>query len=239
VDNKLNWKAQCATTLAKGQDWLIQFSRLAWASHRINTKYIRQLYLSIAVPHMLYAADIFLTPQQNIGKRAKNNHNKQASINKLASIQRKAAIMITSTMKTTATDIIEVMANLLPFHLLVNKHHHCAAIRLATLPSSHPLHKPVINAANRLVKWHAMPLHDLMHRYGIQLNKIETINAVCHNTRWKPGVTTEVITGTDEAIEAIQNDNPDVKVFTDGSGMDRKIGATAVLYRNRRLKAKL
>jgi hypothetical protein len=29
--------------------------------------------------------------------------------------------MITGAMKTTATDILDVMANLLPFHLLVDK----------------------------------------------------------------------------------------------------------------------
>ena len=46
-------------------------------------------------------------------------------------------------------------------------------------------------------------------------------------------------TYTDEAIEVIQNDNPDVKVFTDGSGMNGKIGTAAILYRNRRLKTKL
>jgi len=142
-------------------------------------------------------------------------------------------------MNTTATDVLEVMANLLPFHLLVDKHCHHAAIRLATLPSSHPLHKPVANAVNRLVKRHTTPLHDLMHRYGIQLHNIETINAAHFNTRWKPGITTEVITGTDKVIESIQNDNPDVKVFTDGSGMDGKIGAAAVLYRSGRLKTKL
>jgi len=138
VDNKLNWKAQCAAALTKGQDWLIQFGRLARASCGINMKYIRQLYISIAVPHMLYVADIFLTPQQNIGKRSKSRANKQATITKLASIQRRAAIMIMGAMKTTATDAVEVMANLLPFHLLVNKHCHWAAIRLATLPSPHP-----------------------------------------------------------------------------------------------------
>jgi len=220
VDNKLNWKVQCAATLAKGQDWLIQFRGLACASHGINTKYIWQLYLSIAVPHMLYTTGIFLTPQQNIGKRAKNSHNKQAAINKLASIQRRAAIMITGAMKTMAMDILEVMENLLPFHLLVNKHHHCAAICLATLPNSHPLHKPVANAAE-----------------SRQIS--QTINTVCFNTRWKPGITTEVITRTDKAIETIQNDNPDVKVFKGGSGMDGKIGATAILYRNGRLKTKL
>ena len=122
VDNKLDWKAQCATVLARGQDWLIQFRRLACATHGINAKYMQQLYLSITVPRMLYAADIFLTPQQNAGKRAKYEHTNQAGINKLASIQRQAALMIMGAMKTTTIDVLEVMANLLPFHLLVEKH---------------------------------------------------------------------------------------------------------------------
>ena len=56
------------------------------------------------------------------------------------------------------------------------------------------------------------------------------INAVCFGTGWRPGVTTEVINGTDEVTEAIQHDNPDVKIFTGGSGMEGNIGMAAVLY---------
>jgi hypothetical protein len=104
-------------------------------------------------------------------------------MNKLATIQRRAAIMIMGAMKTTATDVIEVMANLLPFHLLIDKHRHRAAMRLATLPRSHPLHKLIMNAANRLVKWHPTLLHDLMHRYRIQPKKVETMEAVRFDTR--------------------------------------------------------
>lgn len=75
VDNKLNWKAHCAVAFAKGQDWLIQFGRLARTTQGIKAKYMRQLYLAIAIPRMLYAADIFLTPQQNIGNSRGNNRN--------------------------------------------------------------------------------------------------------------------------------------------------------------------
>jgi hypothetical protein len=238
IDNKLNWKGQCASALAKGQDWVIHFSRIARAS-RVHAKYLHQLYLSIAVPRMLYAADVFLTPQQNVGKKTKDGKTKQAILNKLASIQRRAAIMITGAMRTTATDIVEVMANLMPFSLLVDKYRHRAAIHLATLPTTHPLHKPIMNAASKLVKRHPTPLHDLMHRYNIQPQNIETIKGVRYDTRWRPGITTEVIADTDKAIEAIARDRADVKVFTDGSGMEGKVGAGAVLYRNGRLKTKL
>ena len=50
VDNKLTWKGQCIAALAKGQDWLIQFTRIARSSRGINARYIWQLYLSIVVP---------------------------------------------------------------------------------------------------------------------------------------------------------------------------------------------
>jgi len=49
----------------------------------------------------------------------------------------------------------------------------------------------------------------------------------------------EIITDPDEAIKSILNDNPDVKVFTDGSRMENCIGASAALYRRGRLKASL
>jgi hypothetical protein len=239
VDNKLNWKGQCAAAIAKGQDWLIQFGWLARASRGINAKYIQQLYLSIAVPQMLYAADIFLTPRQNIGKATKDGRVKQAAITKLASVQRRAALMITGVMKTTATDVAEVMANLIPFSLLVDKYRQRAAIRLATLPPTHPLHKPVVNMAKRLVKHHPTPLHDLMHRYKIQPQNMETIKAVRFDTRWTPKVAIRITNDKDEAIANVNQDSLDVKVFTDGSGMKGKIGAAAVLYRYGRAKTEL
>jgi LmbE family N-acetylglucosaminyl deacetylase len=131
------------------------------------------------------------------------------------------------------------MANLIPFRLLIEKHRHRAAIRLATLPETHPLHKPVANAAKRLVKRHPTPLHDLMHRYSLQPSKIETIKAVRQDTNWKAKATASIDNSVEEAISSLECDQADVKVFTDGSGMEDKIGAAAILYRNGRMKTKL
>ena len=122
VNNKLNWKAQGATALAKGQSWIIQFTRMTRVSHGTTARYIHKLYLTIAVPRMLYAADIFLTPQKKGGIRTDKDRPNQVIVNKLASIQRQVAIMITGAMRTTATDILNIMAGLLPFRTLIDKH---------------------------------------------------------------------------------------------------------------------
>ena len=54
VDNRLDWKAQGAAALAKGQDLAWKFSRIAKVSKGTHTKYFHWLYLSITIPHMLY-----------------------------------------------------------------------------------------------------------------------------------------------------------------------------------------
>jgi len=45
-----------------------------------------------------------------------------------------------------------------------------------------------------------------------------------------PKVTTNITNNTNKAIEDLELDKPDVKVFIDGLEIERKIGAVAVLY---------
>jgi len=78
-----------------------------------------------------------------------------------------------------------------------------------------------------------------MHRFNIQPEKMETIKATRFETNWKPTLKTHIASNVDKVIENIQNDKPNVKVFTDGSGMAGKIGVAAILYRNGRIKNKI
>ena len=107
VDNKLTWKAQGAAALAKGQDLLSKFKRIA-TMKGTHAKYFRQLYISIAIPRILYAADIFLTPQRNVGKQSNGDTlYQQVIINELATIRRRVAILITGALSSTAKYIAQ------------------------------------------------------------------------------------------------------------------------------------
>jgi len=72
----------------------------------------------MAVPKMLYTADLFLIPE---GKRTRGT---KGFIKKLAHIQRQASLHVTGALKSTPTDAIDACTDLIPFHLLVEKASH-------------------------------------------------------------------------------------------------------------------
>src|ERR1700723_861786 len=90
--------------------------------------------LAVAVPRILYAADVFLNPGPTRRMRSnKAGWGGRAVVRKLAAIQRRAAILITGAMRTTAGDVLDAHANLMPMRILIDKLCCRAALRLATL----------------------------------------------------------------------------------------------------------
>ena len=98
-------------------------------------------FLAVVKPRMLYGADVFLGLALH-SESLKNKKGGCTALNKLAVIQRSAAIMIVGGLRTLPNDSLNMHANLSLFHLLVNKVRFQAALRLAMLPQLHPLHKP-------------------------------------------------------------------------------------------------
>ena len=147
IDRELQWKAQGAAMVEKGKAWVAQVQRIAKVTRGVPSHLVRRLYLAVAVPKMMYAADICLESSRRVG-----GAGSATIVAKLAAVQRKAAIAITGAMKTTATDILDAHANLLPMQLLVEKMRARAAIRMATLPKSHPLEQHIRRVATRRIK---------------------------------------------------------------------------------------
>jgi ribonuclease HI len=236
IDRELRWKEQAAAALGKGQDWLVQFGRLAKVTKGTSAKNIRQLYTSIALPRILYGADFFLSPtQRRPGATLKKDN--RAIITKLKSVQRRAAIMITGATATTPGDLLDAHADLIPMALLIDKHLHRSAVRFSTLPASHPLYKAIKNAATRQVKRHPTPLHYIMNNYrGVKPHLIETIEPVRTAQRWTHRIKIHIAKSKEEARKEDEEEEARWKVYTDGSGMEGMIGAGAVLYKDGRVK---
>ena len=91
-NQELRWKDHVNYPLTKGTRWVTQYRRLAKVSGSVSAKYMCRSYMTVAVPRMLYAADIFLVPQ------SKCSGGTRGYIRKLARIQRQATLHITGAM---------------------------------------------------------------------------------------------------------------------------------------------
>ena len=78
-----------------------------------------------------------------------------------------------------------------------------------------------------------------MHRYSIQPATMEKITLRRFHADWKPRHIIQIIKDRKLAIRLIAHDNPNLKIFTDSSGINDKIRASTILYQNNRKKATL
>jgi len=122
---------------------------------------MRQFFISVAIPRMMYATDLFLVPGLGISKGTKG------FISKLAKIQRQVTLHITGALRSTPTDMIDACADVLPFNLLVESLTHRATTRLANFPWSHLLAKHVDQAASRYIKAHQALLNKVIHAFNV------------------------------------------------------------------------
>ena len=192
---------------------------------------VRQLYNTVAVPAFTYAADIWYMGVHKSPTSSKRLGS-MAVTSKLIPVQRRAAKLVTGSLSTTAGDVLDVHANLLPVDLLFHKVLFRAAARIASLPPSHPLHSLSRKAANRYVKRHRSPLHNLFLTTKISPAKVENIDASRRHQNFIPAFSSHMKKSQPDAlIDAILNHEiAPVSVYCDGSGFEGGIGASAVLF---------
>lgn len=231
IDSALRWTIQLHEAIKKGQQWINAFRRVSKTSGGVAAPVVRQYYRSIAIPRMLYGAEVWLLPQRTRTKNGKGTREiSKATITKLTTIQRQAAIIITGAMRTTATDTLEYHANLLPMRLQITLIQHRAALRLCTIPDTHPLYPKVRKASRFRIKRHRGPIEELIQMFKLKPEQIETINAVRQDPKWTfSGKLTISDRETAKRVEKERSD--EWRLYTDGSAVDGKVGAAAVLYK--------
>ena len=102
---------------------------------------------------MVYTADVWYMPVYlHMGRE--RHSGSVGFTRRLASVQWLATIAIMGALHSTATDVLDLHANLLPVKLLLHKVCHRATIQLVTLPASHPLAAPFKTWAKHFIKTH-------------------------------------------------------------------------------------
>jgi ribonuclease HI len=232
IDQHLDWKAQHAQAIEKGSKWASQIKRLARPSWGITPKYARRLYIGVALPRILYGADVWC------GLPAGNHMEPQDTgsakvIRQITTIQRSGAIAITGALRTSPTDALDVSSFLLPAKLTIEKWCHRAAVRLATLPPEHPLYKPVGSSKSRYIRRHRSPLHTLFKLANFDPKRIEKIPSKPRNPALIGKLPFKIsIPPSKEASIAEDRDAREtLRVYSDGSANEGKVGAAAVLIR--------
>src|SRR5882724_9203756 len=114
------------------------------------------MHAAVSVPKMTYMADVWYTPVYSMA----GNKRKSGVVGfscRMATVQRLASVAIMGALRTTATDVLDMHANLLPVNLLLHTVCHRLAGWLASLPSSHPLSPVFWVWARWWVKPHKSP----------------------------------------------------------------------------------
>ena len=232
LDQNLNWKEQLAYVTGKGSAWAAQIRRLARPSWGLTPRAARKLYIGVALPRTLYGLDIWCYPKRVA--KVGGKEVRSAAHKKLTTVQRQGALAITGGFRTSPTDALDAHAALLSMHRRMGKILHTAAIRMAALPKKHPLYKPLRHAARRHVKRHRALLHELAQVLPDDPDNIETIPTVRANpaySRMDP-ITVSIPQSKEDSRTADANAEEEIKVYSDGSMHEGKVGAAAVLYRN-------
>ena len=176
----LKWKEQLALVTEKGLKWAAQIRRAAHPSWGIMPKYAKRLYISIALPKVLYMIDIWCMPihSETAGCRAKGS---VAAVKQLTTVQRAGTIAVTGGLCTSPMDTLDACAYTFPAVQLAEKWCLKVAVWLATLPLQHPLYKLVNASANCMVIRHKSPLHNLMQIFKLKPKTITKIAGVVRN----------------------------------------------------------
>jgi ribonuclease HI len=232
LEPNLRWKKHTELAISNCARWVNLIRRIAKVSTGIPPKLMRQLYIAVALPKMTYAADLWYTPPYKKHLTSKRQLGSVKFTNKFRSLQRQAILTIMGAMRSSAGDVLEVHAFLLPSHLLLSKICHRAAVRQLSLPPSHPLFLHVKKCARRLIIRHKTPLDTLLHLSSFQTNPpIETILPTRRKPSYRPLLSTHIHSNREEAqLHTTSIHSTNFVVYTDGSSYREGVGAAASLW---------
>ena len=230
IDSQLRWKEQAQRATANATKWTLQYRRLTRPSTGVGPKLMRQLYLSVALPKITYGIDVWYTPPNKPAGYTKNSGSVGA-LHNLQKTQRLATTAITGTLRSSPMDLIDAHAGVLPMELALMKACHRSLMRTLTLRNTHPLFQIIRKAKRYPPEKHLSPLDQLLKIFKMRSTKVETIDSAIHHMAGTTQFTTSIAKSREDSISFESNDTADYKAFSDGSGQEDDVGASAILYK--------
>jgi hypothetical protein len=130
------------------------------------------------------------------------------------------------------TDLLEAHLNILPIDLHLDNVRHCALVRLSTLPPSNPIHHLLRDARHTQRASHIPALTALIWQYDrTNPDLIEEVDVVRNAPNWRPEFNVRIATRKKMAMrmEEIQQEFDNVRVYSDSSAHNGKVGTAAYL----------
>ena len=231
LDRRLKWNEQIASIRQKALKSVGALTSLAGSVWGGNFKALRKIYTGVVVPQLTHCCTVWHQHQD-----AKDYHS--GHLKALEDVQRHAALRITGAFKATSSEALDVESHLLPLKLTLESKCLTTTARLATSPAYHDVIAPRTakeyqrRTRKPKAEDHKSPLErheDVFEREIGSLRTLERFQPFTASPDWDPPPATIAET-KEEAIEQAKRREAteDMLIYTDGSGINGKIGAAAV-----------
>jgi ribonuclease HI len=193
----------------------------------MHFRYVRQLFQAVISAGTDYGAIIWHRPKED-GSAAST-----AQIKNLTTIQRLAMIATTGCYRTTSTAALEVESDLQPAWIRLQTKVLLATTRMQSLSPLHPIHEWISNALRTRTSSlrHRSNLEHIFQHFPKLTAEIETIEPFIRPPWWTARIQFQIAESKEAAKQQhdriTSNPADTVSIYTDGSGIDGKIGAAA------------
>jgi hypothetical protein len=143
VDSQLCWTTQMHKAIAKATKWIMLYRRLTKPSLGLSAKFMRRLYITVAILKMTYGLDVWYMPPHKPLCKKKNSGSIKA-LREFHKLQRVAMLAINGTLRTPPINLLDSHAGLLPADLLLKKICYRSMIQVCTLLPTNPFCNQVV-----------------------------------------------------------------------------------------------
>jgi len=223
-DQKLNFKSHLQQVVKRGTSAALALSGIAKSNWGVQYKHARQLFNSVIAARTDYAASIWHRPKND-------GTANTTQIQRLATIQRLAMKAITGCYRTTPTAAMEIESDLQPTWIWLQTKVLQSISRMQSLSTRHPLHEQFKDALRRRtanVKYRSN-LENIQQFPHTTVGNIESIEPFIRPPWWTLRAEIRIELSKDNAKTEHDKHQecttPTMMIYTDGSGINNKIGA--------------